>query len=389
MRDWLVALRAPGLGQQGLRRALEAVGDIESLVKADAKTLRRAGLDDDAIEGLRRPDEALLARDERWLAYDDHHLVTCVDEDYPPLLRNIPSAPAALWIAGDPAVLWTPQVAIVGSRNPTRGGLEHASDFAATLAASGFTITSGLAAGIDITAHRAALEAGTPTIAVMGTGPDVVYPATHREDAARIASAGAVVTDFPPGTPAKPSHFPGRNRIISGLSLGVLVVEAGMKSGSLITARLAAEQGREVFALPGSLHNPMAKGCHRLIKQGARLTEATEDIVEALAPVAAELAMALEARLGTSRDGETAGGGNRRDAGRRPGTVQNDPVETDPEYRRLWAAISHDPATIDRVIEVSGLPAREVSSMLLMLELRDRVELLPGGRVCRKGGTAP
>lgn len=377
MRDWLVALRAPGLGHQGLRRALEVTGGIEALVGADAATLRKAGLDDAAIEAIRRPDEALLESDQRWLAREHHHLLTFTDDDFPPLLARVASPPAALWVAGDPATLWTPQVAIIGSRNPTRGGLDHAADFAATLASHGFTVTSGLAAGIDIAAHRAALATGALTVAVMGTGPDVVYPAAHRDDAARIAATGAVVTDFPPGTPARPSHFPGRNRIISGLSLGVLVVEAGIKSGSLITARLAAEQGREVFALPGSLHNPMARGCHRLIKQGARLTEATEDIVEALAPVAAELATALRARL--SAPAQPASTDTTPTAGRA------DPLDEDPDYRKLWAVLGHDPVSIDRVIELSGLPARSVSSMLLMLELRDRVELLPGGRVCRKG----
>ncbi|KAA9131321.1 DNA-protecting protein DprA [Marinihelvus fidelis] len=379
MRDWLVALRAPGLGHQGLRQALERLGDVHTLVRADSATLERAGIGAEAIEAIRHPDEALLARDQRWLEHEGHHLLTLGDEDYPPLLRRIASPPAALWVAGDPALLWTPQVAIVGSRNPTRGGFDHAGDFSATLGAHGFTITSGLAAGIDITAHRAVLDRGLPTIAVMGTGPDVVYPAAHRDDAARIARQGAVVTEFTPGTTARPSHFPGRNRIIAGLSLGVLVVEAGMKSGSLITARLAAEQGREVFALPGSLHNPMAKGCHRLIKQGARLTEATEDIVEALAPVAAELADALRERLGAPASVPA-----KADA-----AAAHDGFDDDPDYARLLEAIGHDPVAIDRVIESSGLRAREVSSMLLMLELRDRVELLPGGRVCLRAPTTP
>lgn len=378
MREWLIALRAPGLGHQGLMRAAEAFGGVSALVGAGAGTLRKAGLDDDAIDAIRHPDETLLESDLRWLAHDHHHLVTVDDDDYPPLLKRIPAPPAALFVAGDPAALWTPQVAVVGSRNPTAGGVDHARDFAAELSRHGFTITSGLASGIDVTAHRAALDAGGQSVAVMGTGPDRVYPAANTADAKRIAGQGAVVTEFPPGTRAKRSHFPGRNRIISGLSLGVLVVEAGINSGSLITARLASEQGREVFALPGSLHNPMVRGCHRLIKQGARLAESTGDIVDAVAPVAAELAMALKTRLGNdpAAPGDTTGS--------RGGVSADAEWADDPDYARLWAAIGHDPVSIDRVIESTGLDTRAVSSMLLMLELRDRVEIQPGGRVCRK-----
>ncbi len=186
---------------------------------------------------------------------------------------------------------------MVGSRNPTAGGRDHARDFAGELSRAGWTITSGLAAGIDVTAHRAALDAGGQTVAVLGTGLDIIYPRSNQAVAAAISERGVLVSELPPGTPPRKQHFPDRNRIIAGLSLGVLVVEAALNSGSLITARLAAEQGREVFALPGSLHNPMVKGCHRLIKQGARLAESTGDITAALEPVARELALALTQQL--------------------------------------------------------------------------------------------
>jgi DNA processing protein len=317
-----------------------------------------------------------VSQESEWLAVDSHHLISLDHELYPPLLRRIAAPPGELWVEGDPALLWQPQMAIVGSRNPTQGGLEHAQAFATELVREGLSITSGLASGIDAAAHGAALKAGGVTVAVTGTGLDVVYPASSAGLAEQIRGTGVLVSEFPPGTRARRSHFPSRNRIISGLSLGVLVIEAGINSGSLITARMAGEQGREVFALPGSLHNPMVRGCHRLIKQGARLTESTQDIMEELAPMAAELALELRRRLDIpDRDDAVAGG----DAG------VADLIE-DPEYARLWAAIGHDPAPVDELIERCGLAAREVSSMLLMMELNGMIETHAGGRVSRRGG---
>ncbi len=222
-------------------------------------------------------------------------------------MRDIPSPPVALWLAGDPDVLWQPQLAVIGSRNPTAGGRDNARSFAGELARQGLTITSGMASGIDSVAHEAALEAGAITIAVMGTGLDIVYPASGRELAARIREQGALVSEFPPGTPPQRSHFPSRNRIISGLSLGVLVIEAGLRSGTLITARLAANQGRDVFALPGSIHNPLAKGCHRLIRDGARLVESVAEILQELAPLAGRLASQAAGRTGGAGDSTWAG----------------------------------------------------------------------------------
>ncbi len=216
---------------------------------------------------------------------DNRHLITLHDARYPTLLREIDDAPPMLFIQGDPTILNLPQIAIVGSRNPSASGRQTATDFAHFLASAGLAITSGLADGIDGAAHQGALETKNSTLAVTGTGLDRVYPAKHRELAHRIAEQGALISELPPGTPPIPANFPRRNRIISGLSLGTLVVEAAQKSGSLITARLATEQGREVFAIPGSIHNPLARGCHALIRQGAKLVETAGDILEELAPL--------------------------------------------------------------------------------------------------------
>lgn len=341
------------------------------MMSCSGAQLHRAGLDAATLDALRNPDQALLKRDLAWLEPDGNDLLTWQDQRYPELLRAIPGAPLALWVVGDPDLLWQPQVAMVGSRNPTAGGLDHARSFASELARMGFTITSGMAAGIDAASHEAALA--TPagaTIAVLGTGPDIVYPARNTALAGRIAQAGALVTELPPGTPAKASHFPSRNRIISGLSLGVLVVEASVKSGSLITARMAGEQGREVFALPGSLHNPLARGCHQLIKQGAQLTETVQDLVAALAPLAGELARSIDAAQSLDEPGRGPVAG--------PGAALG---ADDDDYQKLLTAIGFDPEPLDRVIERSGLSAREVSSMLLKLELDGRIELHPGARV--------
>jgi DNA processing protein len=345
------------------------------LVQAPADDLRRAGLAEETVAALRQHDESRLQADLQWLSKPGHHLITRDDARFPPLLRDVPSPPAALWLAGDPEVLWQPQLAVIGSRNPTAGGRENARSFAGELAHRGFTITSGMASGIDSVAHEAALAADGLTIAVMGTGLDVVYPASGRALAARIRERGALVSEFVPGTPPQRSHFPSRNRIISGLSLGVLVIEASLRSGTLITARLAANQGRDVFALPGSIHNPLSKGCHRLIREGARLVDSVDDILQELTPLAGQLAHRLRSELADS--GEVSGQASLElDAA--------DPqLELDSEYRRLWSCLGHDPMPADSIIEQSGLTARAVSAMLLMLELRGMVEAHPGGTYSR------
>ena len=360
LRAWLTALRTPGLGPGGLRQWLDrAGGDIHAALVQ----LRRDGatLDPNARAWLERPDEARLEQDLAWLAAPGHRLLRCTDADFPPQLEHIPQPPAVLFVAGDASLLLHPQVAIVGARAASRSGLAHARAFAHALADAGFTITSGMADGIDGAAHDAALDIGAGTLAVIGTGPDRVYPRKHHALAKRLAGQGALASEFPPGTPARADHFPRRNRIISGLALGVLVIEAGLRSGSLITARLAAEQGREVFALPGSIHNPLVSGCHRLIRDGARLVEHASEIVELLAPAARSLGLELAARLSDEGAGEAA-------------------VTTaaDPDYRRLLSALGHEPATMEELVQRTGLSTGALSSMLLMLELDGHIERRPG-----------
>lgn len=347
------------------------MGGVSAAASASARDLTRHGLSEDTVAAVVKPDEAKIESDLRWLEQTNHHLLCWDDDAFPVLLRRIPSPPAALFIDGDPGCLWQPQIAVIGSRNPTAGGLDHARDFAATLARQGMTITSGLASGIDTQAHRAALDAGALTIAVNGTGLDQVYPGSSARVAERIRTQGAMVSELPLGAPPKREHFPSRNRIISGLSLAVLVVEAGLNSGTLITARKAAEQGREVFALPGSLNNPMAKGCHRLIREGARLVETTADIMQELGPIAAELQMEIRQRLEPS------------------GEVSEKPASTaeslldDPDYQKVWDVLGFDPKPVDVIIGQTGLSAREISSMLLMMELRGMVRKHDNGRYIR------
>lgn len=366
---------------------MDRFGGIDGLLAAPFAELRAAGLREETAHALRHPDPELLDRDQRWLEADGRCLLTLADERYPSLLRTISSPPAALFVEGDPDVLWQPQIAVIGSRNPTSGGRDNARDFTRELSRRGLAITSGLASGIDSIAHQAALEAGGQTVAVLGSGLDQVYPESSKPLAQQITGQGVIISEFPPGTHPRRSHFPSRNRIISGLSLGVLVIEAGLRSGTLITARLAGTQGREIFALPGSIHNPMAKGCHRLIRDGARLVENVDDIMGELASLAGQLAGDLNQEMARmDEDGEL---GSLDLTGGRPHlspSLSGSPTaphsirwEDDPEYQQLWSCLGFDPKPADEIIEQSGLTARAVSAMLLMLELRGMVEAHPGG----------
>ena len=371
LRDWLIVLRTPGLGPGGLRERLAAaqggIGEVLAQMRRHPSSI-----DAKAQSWLEQPDEARLAEDLAWLAEPGHRLLRWTEADFPPQLEAIPQPPAALFLDGDASLLLHPQVAIIGARSGSIAGKTNARTFARGLAVAGFVITSGLADGIDGAAHEAALDAGRPTVAVIGTGPDLVYPRKHRELSARVAAQGVLVSEFPPGTAARADHFPRRNRIIAGLSLGTLVIEAGLQSGSLITARLAGEQGREVFAVPGSIHNPLARGCHRLIREGARLVESASEIVESLAPAAralgAELTQRLEQSPAVSKEGHRPAAGSWRD---------------DPDYQRLLDMLGHDPAALDELAARTGQTAAALSSMLLMLELEGCVEGLPGGRYQR------
>jgi DNA processing protein len=377
---WLILLRAPGIGASGLRSLIERHGGAMKALRA-ARRGETPIADAACRDWLRAPDTARIAADLEWLAAKDHQLLSFDNPDFPALLRDSAGAPAALFVVGDATALWRAQVAIVGSRSASHAGLDHARSFARALVAAGFAITSGLAEGIDGAAHAAALDAGGITLAVLGTGPDVVYPAKHQDLAARIAANGARVSEFPPSTPGRPENFPRRNRIIAGLALGTLVVEAGLRSGSLITARCASEQGRDVFAIPGSIHNPLARGCHRLIRQGAALVESAEEIVEGLAPLAQRLGAHLRERLSDSASPATDSGTLACDAEAKSGR--------DPACARVLAALGHEALGIDRLAERTGLGIAALSSMLLVLELEGSVAVERGGAYIRRNPEPP
>jgi len=358
-RAWLILARLPGIGPEHARALFAEDPEGASLHGGKRRSLAHAGFPSGALDALAKLDSAALDRDTLWLEEPGHCLVPCTDPRYPPLLEQIQDPPLALFVAGDPGLLSSHQIAIVGSRNPSASGLANARDFARYIAAQGVTVTSGLAEGIDTAAHEGAM-AGGRTIGVMGTGPDQVYPASNARLAEQISMHGALITEFPTGTPPKRENFPRRNRIISGMSLGTLVVEAARRSGSLITARLASEQGREVFAVPGSIHNPLSRGCHMLIRQGAKLVETAQDIFEELGQLAA--------------------------AGQPPGHAGTGPAPIparDPEYVKLLECLGHDPLPTDELARRTGLTAGELSSMLLILELEGEVISESGGRYAR------
>lgn len=363
----LLVLARARLPDAVLRHLLEMHGGPEPAL-ASARHGAGLTLPAECLEALRRPPPGPLAADLAWLAAPGHHLLGWHDPDYPALLRRSPSPPPLLFLAGDPALLWHPQVAIVGSRRPSPAGRQRAQAFARTLAGAGWAVTSGLAEGIDTAAHEGALAAGR-TVAVVGTGLDRCYPEKNAGLMARIAAEGVVVSEHPPGTPAIASHFPSRNRIVAGLSLGTVVVEAAQRSGALISARLASEAGREVFAVPGSVDNPLARGCHRLIREGAALVEGPDEVVAALGPVAADLAEQLRGRLGTG----LADPSTHSAAGQPLG---------DEDHKRLWSALGHDPTGMDELARRTGLTVAALSSMLLLMELDGRV-VADNGRYAR------
>lgn len=361
---WAILARAPRLAATELRAALEALGGPpQALLGASPRRLREAGFAPATIAWLTAPDLNLVEADCRWLAATGTRVVHCLGADYPPLLQEIPGAPATLYVQGNPASLLAAQLALVGSRNPTATGRRTAYEFSASFARAGLVITSGLALGIDAASHEGALDAGGRTLAVLGSGLDMLYPPEHRGLAERIAAQGAVVSEFPPGTPPLKEHFPRRNRLISGLSLGVLVVEAARHSGSLITARLAGEQGREVFAIPGSIHNPLTRGCHQLLRSGAKLVENVADVLS-------ELKIPFTKQQLEPPSGEHL----QSDAGT---------PTLDKDYKILLDALGFEPAGIDALVERTGLQSHSVASMLLILELEGRVAPHPGGRYLR------
>ena len=343
---WVDLSLVPGLGGQTLRALLSTFGLPQNVFDAPAAQLARAVPEALARSILDRNREAAVRRALEWASLPRRGIVTLADAHYPKQLLEIPDPPALLYVQGDAALLSSISLAVVGSRNATPQGLSTAQAFARSLSGAGITIVSGLALGIDSAAHRGGLEERGGTIAVLGTGVDIVYPKQNQALTGEIAARGALVSEFALGTPPVAANFPRRNRLISGLSRGCLVVEAAYPSGSMITARLAAEQGRDVFAIPGSIHSPLSKGCHALIKQGAKLVDAAQDVLDELGVSAGQREPAASARSAGSE---------------------------------LLAHMGFDPCDIDTLVARSGLTAEAVSAMLLQLELEGKVGSLSGG----------
>ncbi|KQW51288.1 MULTISPECIES: DNA-processing protein DprA [unclassified Roseateles] len=346
------------LGAGSVRRLLAMAGNPEAALRLPAAALDQA-LTAKQREAFNRPPEhldELFVKAESWLAEPGHDLLVLGDPDYPPRLLATADPPLLLWLQGRRELLGTPSIAIVGSRNPTAQGGDNARAFGRALAGAGYTVISGLALGVDAAAHEGALDATGTTIAVVGTGLDQVYPRRNADLAARLlAGGGLIVSEYSLGTPITQANFPKRNRIIAGLSEGCLVVEAAVQSGSLITARLAVEAGREVFAIPGSIHSPQARGCHALIRQGAKLVESAQDVLEELRPLATPREKAPEM------------------------------PETPHEQQALLDAMGFDPVSLDALMARSGWPAAELSGALLELELDGRVARLAGQLFQRRG----
>ena len=359
---WFRLLETPGIGRSTARRLLAACGSPQAIFGTGSAALR-AIAGPAASQALASTPPAYaerLAAAQAWLSGGpDRHTLTPGDAAFPPALLQTVDPPLLLYVQGDLARLARPSVAVVGSRHPTAQGTLNAKAFAAALGKQGFVVVSGLALGIDAAAHEGALTAEAGTVAVVGTGLDRVYPARHRGLAHRITAHGAIVSEFAPGTPPLPENFPMRNRIIAGLSQGTLVVEAALQSGSLITARLALEAGREVFAMPGSIHAPQSKGCHALLKQGAKLVETAQDIIEE-----------LRGQMG-SQPGQPGPSGQT--------TLPLHPSAPAPPADPLLDALGHDPVTIDALMSRTGWPAQDLSARLMTLELDGQVARLPGG----------
>ncbi len=366
LADWLRLASIPGVGRESARKLLSSFGLPADIFKASHAALASKSSDRIASAVLQAPDEARLALIHttlEWASQAGNYVLTLADSNYPPSLFHIPDPPLLLYVKGRLELLNRRAIAIVGSRHATTQGYLDAEKFAEALSHAGLCIVSGLASGIDTAAHQGGLRGASSTIAVIGTGADIVYPAKNRALAHKIAQDGCIISEYALGTPAIASNFPRRNRIISGLSSGVLVVEAALQSGSLITARTANEQGRDVFALPGSIHAPLAKGCHQLIKQGAKLVECVQDILDELSMATSNSAQAPLALQPTSEE-----------------STESTPATAE---QALLALIGFSPLAFDTLASRSQLDAATLTSQLLNLELDGLLERLPDGRYQR------
>ena len=378
LQFWLALLRLPGVGAVGYQQLIDHDITPPALFALKGSRLKSLGLNESQVSQIRgytssSREGGLLngvEKDLLWLRSSDHHVITWSDSAYPPLLREIPASPPVLYVKGDPDLLRFPQIAIVGSRHPTRQGQRCSYDFARYFSQQGFICTSGLALGVDGAAHEGALAGGGSTIAVLAHGLDQVYPKRHLKLAESVAASGALVSEFPIGIKPLPHLFPRRNRIISGLSTGTLVVEAAFKSGSLITAKNAADQGREVFAIPGSIHSPLSRGCHNLIQQGAKLVEKAEDVIEELKPL---VDCCRQRGLGIGQPIELMDV-NTIKKGSISGGYPEGSLES-----VLLKALDYDPMSVDELTERTGFSTAEINSGLVLLELDGVVEPFMGG----------
>ncbi|SOE59799.1 DNA protecting protein DprA [Burkholderia sp. YR290] len=374
---WLRLSTAPGLNPAALRRLLAAFGLPEAVLSQTFAALAEVTDEATARAALAPPPAdfpAQLDAVRAWRESPGNVLVTLDDPAYPPLLLTMPDPPPLLYVKGRVELMHARSIAVVGSRSATPQGIEDATRFARAFSDAGLTVVSGLASGVDGAAHRGALQGRGSTVAVIGTGADLVYPGSHHALAHQIAGHGAIVSEWPLGTPARSANFPQRNRLIAGLVGGVLVVEAAMRSGSLITARFGNEMGRDVFAIPGSIHAPLARGCHRMIKQGAKLVETPEEVLEELGfaappPPAPAQAPRLPAVAKPSHAED--------------GTLPESGTPVPAEARRLLDALGHAPATLEILAERTDMDDTLLQSTLLRLELAGELCALPGGRYVR------
>ena len=371
IKAWLHLYRAPGLGFSTLGSLLDYYGDAQTILQ-QTRFPKELGLSKTAQNHLQHCQDNDLTDVLKWLEKEPNHIITLDDDLYPPQLKATADPPILLFVKGRLSTLLLPQLAVVGSRRATRGGLDNARAFCYELAKKNWVMTSGLAAGVDAAAHRAALDAGGETVAVMGTGINRIYPKENQGLAKDIMHQGAVITEFDFNAPPKANHFPQRNRIIAGLSLGTLVVESAQKSGTLITARLTYDMNRPVMAIPGSIHNPMAKGCHWLIKQGAALVESVQDLVQELQPGMSMLSEQIRQQMAKVSNFE-------------PESI---PQQVEPDLsdsqQQLLAHIDHNPVSFDDLVTATQLSSAEVSADLLILELNGIIEKQAGAKYLKR-----
>jgi DNA processing protein len=361
LADWIRLAQCAGVGPNTARKLLSAFGLPQQVFAAGLRSLGNV-VPERVARALSAPPSAetlaLIERTLAWAAQPDNHVLTLADHAYPKPLLEIADPPLMLYVKGRLDLLGSPSIAVVGSRNATAQGILNAETFSEALSQAGMTVVSGMALGIDTAAHQGALRGTGATVAVIGTGADIVYPARNRALAHQIAASGCIVSEYPLGMPAIAANFPRRNRIISGLARATLVVEAAIQSGSLITARMAAEQGRDVFAIPGSIHAPLSRGCHELIRQGATLVEAAQDILDDMRcmqlPHAARVAAPAISQERMAGDSDT-----------------------------LLQIMGYDPVDLDLLARRAGMAAAPLSAALLALELDGKIEMLAGGR-CRR-----